>query len=48
MTLAFLKINRRIVYPRKIRRLATEELHSNSEKVMRKDFDDSIKKIHGE
>ena len=46
MTQAILKINERIVTRWTIRRLTTEELHSDSEKAMRKAFDDSIKNIH--
>ena len=46
ITQAVLNINGRVLPCRTIRRLTTEEIHSNSEKLMRKYFDDSIKKIH--
>ena len=48
MTQAVLKIDERVVPRHKIRRLATEEIHSDSEKAVRKYFDDSIKNIHGD
>ena len=48
MTQAILKINGSVVPHRTNRRLATDYLHSDSEKAMRKYFDDYIKKIHGD
>ena len=47
MTQAVLNINGRIVPCLTIRCLANEEIHSDSEKAMRKYFDGSIKQIHG-
>ena len=48
MTQAVLNINGRIVPCLTIRCLANEEIHSDSEKAVRKVFDNYIKNIHGD